>query len=195
MKADRIEMWPVRDLREDPDNPRTAGYARSGLRLSIEQEGVQELLYVRGTPKAQRGIVVDGNQRLACLRDLGRGDESVRCIVLYNYTEDEIARLRAIIHQGRSRKRWDVYDQAVDMQRAVNENGWSVQDAARAVGIAPGRIDLMLRALPILRRHKWHRNKMSLVMKALSFGINMNDVDRLIKSGHLRQGRQREPPG
>lgn len=78
-----IRLWPVKGLREHPDNPRAVNIRSEKFRdlvASIEGNGIVEPLTVRSDPGLDSTLreVLSGHRRLAAARELGLKEVPVR---------------------------------------------------------------------------------------------------------------------
>ena len=179
--ARQLERVKVRDLKPNPQNPRTQYPMTRTLGRSIDKLGVQDALLA--TPD---GIVWDGNRRLRHLIETGRLDEEV-WVEQVPTAQEALKRVR-IRHSG-SNARWDGFDRAVDLRHAL-DNGMSLDEYCLAYGLTVPWGRSLVEALQATERFGKPRKFFWFFQIGIQHKVDLQIINRLIDSRHLRYGRQ-----
>lgn len=102
MEKEQIEYWKVKDLRNNPNNPRKNDDAVDTVAKSIEKYGFRNPLIID-----ENGVVWCGNTRLKASRKLGL--KEVPCIVASDLTKEQIRELALIDNKSSEIADWN-YD-------------------------------------------------------------------------------------
>ena len=111
-----FELTADDDVGEDKELGSAFSYHRSGLKDSIEAEGIKDPIKVQKLDK-DNYLVVDGNTRLSIAKELNANNpddnrfKTVPCLLISDYEDKEFHKLQLTQHVVGS-KPWDIYCRA-----------------------------------------------------------------------------------
>lgn len=124
MEKEQIEYWKVKDLRNNPNNPRKNDDAVDTVAKSIEKYGFRNPLIID-----ESGVVWCGNTRLKASRKLGL--KEVPCIVVRDLDEQKMTELALLDNKTNEIADWD-YDMLREIMEEVDlhdfELNWNFEE-------------------------------------------------------------------
>lgn len=175
--AGQVLLIPHDHIYPNPNQPRQVFDQEElvNLAISIRMNGILQPITVRQTDKGYE--LVSGERRLRASKLAGL--VSIPCIVV------DVNNMKSAVFaliENLQRQNLNYFEEAVAIERLMNEYGLTQEDAARRLGKAPSTVSNKLRllSLPERARNKLMENNLTERHARALLKLNEEDIDSII---------------